>query len=280
MTVGYLLVGHGTRKAAGQDQFRVVYSQFEALMQPAPTALAFLELAEPDIPTAIAKLAAMGVKRLITVPVLLFSAGHAERDIPEAVEAAAADLNLHIDRQSPAFECSDPVLALSARRFREAVCYAGSVSTTSTTTTSAPASSDPLESPACGGCCLGHVCSQTALLMIGRGSNSAKATEDMRRFTRLRVEQTAVAWHQTGFIHAQKPNVTEALDELAATDFPIAVVQPHLLFEGELIENLRTEVARRQLLQPERRWVITSTLGTDISLARTLAEIATTPPEN
>lgn len=259
MTLGYLLVGHGTRKTAGQEQFRTVFKQFEALMHPHPTALAFLELAEPNIPTAIAALAAQGVSRLVTVPVLLFSAGHAERDIPEAVQAAVDHLGLAIERQVPALECSPQVLQLSAQRFREAVCFAGSVAEAS---------------PECCQSCLGHICSQAALVMIGRGSNSSSATEEMRRFTELRVEQTRVAWHQTGFIHAQQPNVEAALDELARTDFPIAVVQPHLLFEGELIDNLRAEVARRQLLQPEKHWFITNTLGTDASLARTLAAIA------
>jgi sirohydrochlorin cobaltochelatase len=259
MTLGYLLVGHGTRKAAGQDQFRTVYAQFESLMKPHPSALAFLELAEPDIPTAIANLAAQGVSRLVTVPVLLFSAGHAQRDIPEAVEAAAAIWEIQIERQVPAFECSPPVLALSALRFREAVCFAGSLSD---------------ESPACGGKCLGHVCSQAGLVMLGRGSNSTSATEEMRRFTELRVEQTHVAWHQTGFIHAQQPSVAAALDELASSEHPVAVVQPHLLFEGELIDSLRAEVARRQALQPQKRWFITDTLGTDSSLAKTLATLA------
>ncbi len=299
--LGFLLVGHGTRRVAGQDQLRSVFADFAPQLAPHPAALGFLELADPDIPTAVAELAQRGVQRLVTVPVLLFSAGHAEHDIPQAVAEAAQHWGIRSVTQVPPLECCQPILNLSARRFREAVCgpecfpAAASPRTNEAAVhaeSSAACSSENLVETARGcsgsssgsssgtcadsssGFCSGNYCPKVAMVMLGRGSSSPTATAEMRRFTELRMEMTRVAWGQTGFIHAQSPNVTEALDALAASELPVAVVQPHLLFEGELIDNLRKEVAERQKQQPDRRWIITETLGTDASLARTLAQVA------
>jgi len=295
--LGFLLVGHGTRRVAGQEQLRSVFADFAPQLAPHPAALGFLELADPDIPTAVAELARRGVQRLVTVPVLLFSAGHAEQDIPQAVAEAAQHWGIRSVTQVAPLECCQPILDLSARRFREAVCgpecfpdaaspctNEAAVRTESSvdsaseilveTAPGCAGSSSGTCSDASSGFCSGHYCPKVAMVMLGRGSSSPTATAEMRRFTELRMELTRVAWGQTGFIHAQSPNVTEALDALAASELPVAVVQPHLLFEGELIDNLRKEVAERQKQQPDRRWIITETLGTDASLARTLAQVA------
>ncbi len=263
MSLGYLLVGHGTRNAAGQQQFHQVFRQFSEFVYPAPSGLAFLELAQPEIGIAVHQLASQGVTQLITVPSLLFSAGHAERDIPQAVEAAAAEHSVRVTCQIPALACHPSLLELSAKRFRQAICSSPS-----------PEAGCGQNLTACATACNRRACPEVGLVMVGRGSSSPTATQAMRQFTQLRLEATPVAWHRTAFIHAQQPSVEQALDDLAACDYPLAVVQPHLLFEGELIQQLRSEVQQRQLLQPAKRWVITQTLGADESLARTLAEIA------
>src|SRR5690606_655117 len=86
---GLLLVGHGTRSAAGTAEFRRTVGQVAALRPDWAVAGGFLELAEPTIPAAIDALAKQGVKRLIVMPLLLFAAGHARRDIPREIELAA-----------------------------------------------------------------------------------------------------------------------------------------------------------------------------------------------
>ena len=52
--IGYLLVGHGTRNIAGQQQFATVFSQFAERMAPDLASFAYLELAKPDISQAVA----------------------------------------------------------------------------------------------------------------------------------------------------------------------------------------------------------------------------------
>lgn len=254
--IGFLLVGHGTRNPKGQDQFRELYAKFARNMAPAKSALAFLELAEPDIPTAISSLSQQGVKEFVCVPLLLFTAGHALIDIPEAVREGALKAGLNCVGQSPSLGTAKPILELSALRFRQTICPTASVQ------------------------CQIHrqcehlVCDQTALVMVGRGSKSDSATAEMLEFSKLRHELTPTKMLTTGFIYAQSPTVEEALDEAAKSELQNVVVQPHLLFEGELLNNLRTAVTKRNQENPNQNWAITPSLGLDESLPKALAELA------
>ncbi len=265
LLTGYLVVGHGTRSRAGQEQVRTVFTQMQSLGGPdslrgLPAELAFLELAEPDISTAVERLHRIGVERIIVVPVLLFTAAHAQRDIPEAVELAASQFGMVVERHCSSLCLDSSIIALSAERFRQALL-----------------TQSDLKPDA------GSVESEVALALIGRGSSSEDATAAMLQFAELRSRVTACNWSSVGFIHAQRPTVDEALDGLAATGLPWLVVQPHLLFEGELIEELRREIEYRQSFSTSQKWILADTLGAgvqngDARLAAALCKLALRPP--
>jgi sirohydrochlorin cobaltochelatase len=250
-SVGVLLVGHGTRNLDGQAEFRQLFAQFTELMQPIPSELGFLELAEPDIATAVKRLSDRAVSHILIVPVILFTAGHAESDIPNAVQEAVGLHNLTCIGQTAALECSEEVLELSAERFRQATCPAK-----------------------CQLSCCGEICSSAAWLMVGRGSSSAEATAKTREFCRLRWQLTPTQTSQAAFIHGQTPTVVQAMDECARNCTTHVIVQPHLLFSGLLMDELRQQVKQRQDQNPHQRWLITETLGADSKLAELLARRA------
>ncbi len=253
--IGFLVVGHGTRSLAGQKQFRAVFSQYADILTGCPTELCFLELAEPNIETAVTRLAAKGVQRIVTVPVLLFSAGHAQSDIPQEVARAAHSAGITQIAQSPPLACARPILELSATRFRQAVCRDD-------------------EGMRCQRVCGGGFCGKTGLVMVGRGSQSDSATAQMREFVELRCHLTPVKWQTTAFVFGQSPTVEEALDELERFSGELAVVQPHLLFEGQLMQDLREQVATRRSRNPEKKWLMTDSLGVDRSLAEALVQLS------
>src|SRR5437868_9981512 len=141
-----LLVGHGTREAAGLDDFAALVAKIRSATD-RPVESCFLELARPTIAEGFARLAERGVRRVTVVPLLLFAAGHAKRDIPAAIAEAAARYPAMTIQQTGALELHERVLALSARRFEEALARAPNV--------------DPR---------------QTLLIMVGRGSRDEKAT--------------------------------------------------------------------------------------------------------
>jgi sirohydrochlorin cobaltochelatase len=250
--VGILFVGHGTRVATGQLEFQRLFQQFEECVAPVACQMAYLELAQPDIPEAIAKLAATGhVRKILVVPALLFTAGHAESDIPDAVHEALQRHDVQWIGQTDSLECSPGAMQLSARRFRQAVCP-----------------------PECVGGCTGAVCSRATWILIGRGSSSPTAAFKMRQFTRKRQELTPVQNGLTAFIYGQKPSVEATLEAVSSLDTELVVVQPHLLFSGILLEKLQAQVAEIQAQNEHQKWVITEPLGADRSLAELWARMA------
>ena len=248
--VGVLLVGHGTRDPVGQQQFRQLCQQCTALLDSLPCQLAFLELAEPSIPVAVESLVEQQqVQQLLVVPVLLFTAGHAEQDIPAAVDEVLQPMGIGLVGQTQSLECSREVLELSARRFREAAC-AGL------------------------GCppCRGDLCNQAAWVLVGRGSSSLAAADKMREFTRLRHAMTPTRIVETAFIFGHSPSVAQALDAVARSDAKRVIVQPHLLFSGLLLEQLAEQVEFRRRQNVQQHWSLTPTLGADQLLAELLVD--------
>jgi len=248
--VAILLVGHGTRKDSGQDQFRDLYQKFALAVSPMVCELAFLELASPSISQAVQRLAANGrIRRLLVVPALLFTAGHALQDIPRAVRDSLRDLPIQLLGQTQPLECSAEVLQLSAIRFQQAACPTGCLKS-----------------------CGGEVCQKTTWVLVGRGSSSQTAADRMREFCRLRQQWTPVKQAITAFIYGQSPSVTDAFQLASQSDTEIVVVQPHLLFSGLLLDELSQKVAQFGQQNPHQRWLMTHPLGSDQRLAELLAQ--------
>jgi sirohydrochlorin ferrochelatase len=112
--------------------------------------------------------------------------------------------------------------------------------------------------------------------MVGRGTSEQAALDHMRRLTELRVSDgsTSVVVHETGFFAGGKPNVDALLDLAAGWDCDTVIVQAHLLFEGDLIEQLRNKVLNRRDSCPGKQWFVSRTLGADPMLANVFLDLA------
>ncbi len=263
----WLVVGHGTRKPTGADQLRQLVDTMQSLRPGCTMQHCFLELASPSIDIAIAELARMSIRRIVVVPVLLFEAAHAKEDIPNAVENAARQHGIVVERYLAPIGCCAPAIELSAKRFREAA-----ISPLASGCAGACASLSCISMKECSliGCNLGRM----GLAMVGRGTSDASALAAMRTFAEMRVSKTPVAWYGTGFFAGGSPDVDALLDQASRADCDTIVVQPHLLFEGELVDQLRSKVIAMQSLAPGKRWLITPTLGADMELAKLFVSLA------
>ncbi|MCX6604065.1 MAG: CbiX/SirB N-terminal domain-containing protein [Acidobacteria bacterium] len=84
--VGIILFGHGSRvPEANQSVMAVTEAMRERGGYPL-TGTAFLELAEPDLPQAVAALVAQGAHRILVIPYFLTLGIHLRRDLPRIVE--------------------------------------------------------------------------------------------------------------------------------------------------------------------------------------------------
>ena len=84
-----LLVAHGSRREASNDEVRQLTEQLRKLAKNKFTSIecAFLELAEPSIPQGIDKAIVAGCDELIVFPYFLSAGRHVSKDIPEIVAA-------------------------------------------------------------------------------------------------------------------------------------------------------------------------------------------------
>ena len=283
-----LVVGHGTRKPSGQQQLKELVEQMRRIEPSWRMEASFLELAEPTIEQAIEGLAAQGFRRIVVVPILLFTAAHAKSDIPDAVSEVAAKCGITVVGQTPSLGTAQEVIALSNRRYIEITSQAQE--------RGCPEGHCGYGYPqACAEVCpvRGKSPCRVALAMVGRGTSDPEALAHMRRFTDLVAEQRSLAWVSTGFFAGGVPSVDELLAQAAAlrpsdptdptssissSEFSTnptcdtVVIQPHLLFEGELMDQLRARVQRWRQESPDREWVLARCLGADEGLAGVFIE--------
>jgi len=265
-TRGVVVVGHGTADPVGADETRQIADLVAGMLPGVAVELGFLEVIGPSIGEALQRLAERGCTEAVAAPLLLFTAGHARRDVPEAVRDGAAKAGLAV-RQSDALGCHPDILALTQQRRREAL---------------APLESVPLES--------------TVLLMIGRGSSDPTAHRQLHDFAVATCGgQSACAAPmriELGFVAAARPTLAEAIVNVSrrsgpenggggtagqAADAGIVrrvVVQPHLLFRGHVEEQVTAAVDRGRQEYPEIEWVQVQRLGADPLVARALVDRA------
>lgn len=252
---GILLVAHGTRSQIGVEQFLLLARSIGERLAPLPVKPAFLELTQPDIDEAVDRLLSRGINRLVTMPLLLFAAGHIKRDIPAAIAAAIARRDKNIDQlQADHLGCHPAVVELSRRRMDEASLVGWRVQR-------------PLVPPD----------EKTCLLLVARGSRDDSATAEMHDFARLR-QQESVGWAppttvtagtahpaemhvEVAFLAMARPLLNEKLAEVAAKRYSRVFVQPHFLFHGELVDHVCTQLAAMASNHPETDWLVTAPLA-------------------
>ena len=275
-----VVVGHGTADPVGAEETRQIAALVARMLPDVAVELGFLEVIGPSIGDALSRLAARGCDEVVAAPLLLFTAGHARRDVPEAVRDGAARAGLVV-RQSDALGCHPAMLTLARRRRREAV---------------APLAPVPTEN--------------TVLLMIGRGSSDPTAHRQLHDFAVASCQGSHDPQDQhngkdrccclnsaasspcptrveLGFVAAARPTLAEAIANAAAAGGagvagnggngrPVrrVVVQPHLLFRGHVEEQVTAAVDRGRQEHPGIEWVQVQRLGADPLVAQALIDRA------
>ena len=89
---GVLLIGHGSRLPYNKEVVSAIAEKYAKTQPDYNIEVGFMELAEPDIPTAFNKLKETGVKRIIVTPVFLAHGMHTKRDIPTILGLEPADI--------------------------------------------------------------------------------------------------------------------------------------------------------------------------------------------
>jgi sirohydrochlorin cobaltochelatase len=244
-STGILLVGHGTRSEVGTSQFLNLAREMASALAPNAVEHAFLEMQQPDIRTAVGRLLDRGIARLVTVPLLLFAAGHAKRDIPFAVHSALRLRGAgHIEHfQAAHLGCHPELVKLSERRMQEA----------------AQDSENRVDD------------SKTCLLLVGRGSNEDSATAEMHTFAEIRQALCGLKT-EVAFLAMAQPLLCDQLRHVDCQGYSRVIVQPHFLFDGELVESINQQVGEMMVSHRATNWLVARPLVDSDSFVTPAAE--------
>src|SRR5690606_2584393 len=94
----------------------------------------------------------------------------------------------------------------------------------------------------------------TLWLMVGRGSHDPSALAEMQRFVAARLRLTPVGQARIAYLAMAEPALAAILPQIAELRFHRVVVQPHLLFHGDLLMGLEAAVAAIAAQWPQQQW--------------------------
>jgi cobalt/nickel transport system ATP-binding protein len=269
-----LLIGHGSRSAAGVDQYWMLADVVRQLRPKLTTGCGFIELARPDLDGAIDDLAGRGVGSVVGVPLVLLGAGHLKSDGPAALTRGRArhpdvdftyarDLGIH-----PA------VLAVAEDRIRAAEGgLARSGEAAGSARPAAGLGTPPLGGgrgwgPARGG----EAAGSRAVVLVGRGSSDPDANADLYKVGRLLDDSRGLGMVEPAFVSLARPSVTDALDRCRRLGATRVAVVPYFLFTGLLVDRIERQARAWAERHPDVEVVVGSELGPDERVGRLVLE--------
>ena len=86
-----ILFAHGAREPDWAQPFRKIQRAIKARQPGTAVELAFLEIMEPPLADAVAKLVKTGHQRIVVAPLFMAQGGHLKRDLPKILDAIRAD---------------------------------------------------------------------------------------------------------------------------------------------------------------------------------------------
>jgi sirohydrochlorin ferrochelatase len=82
---GFVIFAHGSRIESANEGVREIAAAFARAGSYPQVEAAFLELGQPDLADAVARLASEGVRHIVVIPYFLTLGIHLERDLPALV---------------------------------------------------------------------------------------------------------------------------------------------------------------------------------------------------
>ncbi len=234
-----LVVGHGTKNATGVSQFMAHVNRLRTIAK-VDVAGGFIELSSPPLADAVAELIAAGHRRIVAVPLVLVAAGHSKGDIPAALKRET------LRHPGLAFDYSRPlsghptILSLLAERLDAVLAMTER--------------------------------SDTAVLLVGRGTTDPDANADVARIARLFWEGRGLQMVESAFISLAEPSVPQGLVRCRALGAKRIVVLPYFLFSGVLPDRVAEQALGWSKENQEIEMRFANLIGDCLPLAELILE--------
>ncbi|RAN93102.1 Sirohydrochlorin cobaltochelatase [Micromonospora saelicesensis] len=237
---GLVIVGHGTRSAAGVEQFAALVERVRGRGDIGDVEGGFIELSRPPLTDAVGALVARGHRALVALPLVLTGAGHGKGDIPAAM---AREQQRH---PGLSYRYGRPLgphpLLHEALEQRIDAALAGADR------------------------------AGTWVALIGRGSTDPDANAEVAKVARLLWEGRGYAGVEPGFISLASPSVPAVLERLRRLGARRIVVAPYFLFAGVLPDRIVAQSAEFAAAHPDLDVRVAEVIGDCDALADLVLE--------
>jgi sirohydrochlorin cobaltochelatase len=213
---GIIICGHGSRAKIAEEEFSLLATALRARYPQLEIEYGFLEYSSPNIHMALDRLIEKGVTNIYAVPGMLFSATHAQNDIPSVlITYMQKNPGLTIKYGEELGLHNEMILAFQ-HRIMEAVNL-----------TEMPKPGDLYD---------------TMLVVVGRGTSVAEANAEASKLTRIVAENMGFGWCETVYSGVTFPSVGRGLEMALKLGFKKIVVAPYFLFSGKLIGRINAYI--------------------------------------
>lgn len=226
-----LLVGHGSREAAGNTEIEAFAAQWRARQPCWQIDTCFIEFADVLLDEGLHR-AARKARRVIVVPLILNAAGHVKMEIPQHIAEARHEFPHTEFIYAPHLTACDPILAILKRNLKKAM-----------TALDMP---DP---------------TSTGVIVLGRGSSDRQANGEMAKMARWLMEETDHQLVDLAFTGITWPRLETAVQRQVLLGMTQIVVLPYYLFSGTLVERIGRQIGHLRLQYPQVRFASSSYFG-------------------
>lgn len=228
-----LLVGHGSRKTAGNEEILRFAEAWRVRHPGWRIEVCFIEHADVLLDAGLDN-AAVNNRKVIVVPLILNAAGHVKMDIPQAVDAARARHPGVEFVCVPHLGMGREIHAILRHRIDHLLRDL--------------AVPDPRT---------------TGIILLGRGSSDAGANGEIAKMARWLFEEMQHDLVDIAFTGITLPRLETVVQRQVKLGTTQIVIQPVYLFTGVLIERIRQQVARLRQGYPHIAFALGGYIGFD-----------------
>ena len=230
---GVMVCGHGSRDEDAVGEFVNFAKKLKKKLLQYELDWGFLEFANPVIKSGLDSLREKGIREIMSVPVMLFAAGHAKNDIPSVLNAYQAkypDLSISYGRE---LGIDLKLIRAAGERVKDAIEQA-----------------DGDISP-----------EETLLMVVGRGASDPDANSNVSKVTRMLWEGLGLGWAETAYSGVTFPLIKPGLEHASKLGYKRIVVFPYFLFTGILVKRIYQYTDMVAAEHPEIQFVKASYLN-------------------
>jgi sirohydrochlorin cobaltochelatase len=230
---GVMVCGHGSRDEDAVSEFLNFAKKLKNQLLQYELDWGFLEFANPVIKSGLDSLREKGIREIMSVPVMLFAAGHAKNDIPSVLNAYQAqypELSISYGRE---LGIDLKLIRAAGERVKDAIEQA-----------------DGDISP-----------EETLLMVVGRGASDPDANSNVSKVTRMLWEGLGLGWAETAYSGVTFPLIKPGLEHASKLGYKRIVVFPYFLFTGILVKRIYQYTDMVAAEHPEIQFVKASYLN-------------------